>query len=460
MSDEPSKQTPTSLSQAPWATLWGWGRSIRSRARLWRPESTEELHAGLVETKQPLIPRGAGRAYGDAALCRGGIVADTSRLRRVIDFDPKQGLLTTEAGVLLSDVVARFLPQGWFLPVTPGTLQVSIGGAIAADVHGKNHHLDGGFCSHVSEIELATPSGSLTTRPGEPEFAATAGGMGLVGVVAKATVRLIPIETAYVAQETRRFEDLEHLIGYLFDTDKRFRYSVAWVDLSWRGKKFGRGIADQANHALAEDLKADQRASALKPPRSALFRAPELPIGLVNSFTIRAFNEAWYQKAPRQPKERISHFASFFWPLDWVADWNRLYGPNGFVQYQFVLPDGKEEELLRIANLIASSGSPSFLGVLKRFGPSSLGMISFPTAGWTLAVDFPWGKPRLARLLDGLDEMVASAGGRIYLAKDSRMKAHLIPAMYPRISEFRSIKEKLDPDLRLSSDLSRRLALT
>jgi len=248
MSDEPSKQTPTSLSQAPWATLWGWGRSIRSRARLWRPESTEELHAGLVETKQPLIPRGAGRAYGDAALCRGGIVADTSRLRRVIDFDPKQGLLTTEAGVLLSDVVARFLPQGWFLPVTPGTLQVSIGGAIAADVHGKNHHLDGGFCSHVSEIELATPSGSLTTRPGEPEFAATAGGMGLVGVVAKATVRLIPIETAYVAQETRRFEDLEHLIGYLFDTDKRFRYSVAWVDLSWRGKKVGPGTAAKPHH--------------------------------------------------------------------------------------------------------------------------------------------------------------------------------------------------------------------
>jgi decaprenylphospho-beta-D-ribofuranose 2-oxidase len=352
------------------------------------------------------------------------------------------------------------VPQGWFVPVTPGTRHVTIGGAIAADVHGKNHHRDGAFCLHVPSLRLLTPGGLRTIGPDrEPDlFWSTAGGMGLTGIVVDATVRLRPIETSRILVDTDRTPDLDSVLALMADTDDRYHYSVAWIDLVARGRSLGRSVLTRGEFAPADRLPACGDPLAFN-PRVRLVAPPIVPSSLLNTASIRAFNQAWYHHAPRQRRDELQTIGQFFHPLDSVAGWNRLYGRRGVLQWQPVVPFGAEKVLQGIVEDLSRSGCPSFLTVLKRFGPADRGPLSFPMPGWTLNVDIPAGGEELGPLLDDLDARVADAGGRVYLAKDSRMRPELVPVMYPRLDEWRAIQRAVDPEGVLCSDLARRLRL-
>jgi decaprenylphospho-beta-D-ribofuranose 2-oxidase len=408
-----------------------------------------------------MIARGLGRSYGDAAQCAGGVVIDTSAFDAIGPVDPQTGLVEVGGGVSIDALIRHVLPQGWFVPVTPGTRHVSIGGAIAADVHGKNHHVDGGFCSHVTEMKVVTPVGTQHVGPdADPElFWATAGGMGLTGVVAAATLRLIPVESSWMVVDSERFGDLDDAMAAMEATDARYRYSVAWVDCSERRGAPGRSVLTRGDHAPKAALGPGQ-ADAMVVPQPPRLRVPRpAPRRLVNRRTIRAFNEIWFRRSPRTELGSLQPLSSFFHPLDGVGDWNLLYGRAGFVQYQFAVGPQHGEMVRRTVRMTSEAGLPSSLAVLKRFGPGDPGPLSFPMEGWTLALDFPVGPDALPALLDRLDELVAAAGGRVYLAKDARLRPELFPAMYPRAAELTAVRRRVDPHGVLRSDQSRRLGI-
>ncbi|MEU9171773.1 FAD-binding oxidoreductase [Streptomyces sp. NPDC048420] len=478
----------------------GWGRTAPTAARQIRPRSYEEAVAAVRDCgARGGIPRGLGRAYGDAAQNAGGAVFDMTGLDRVHAIDADGGTVLCDAGVSLHRLMELLLPLGWFVPVTPGTRQVTVGGAISADVHGKNHHMSGSFSRHVLSFELLTADGEIrTVGRGTPLFDATTGGMGLTGIILTATVQLLPVETALMSVDTERARDLDDLMARLTATDHGYRYSVAWIDLLARGAGMGRAVLTRGNHAPLEALETAGAWRGLEPSdalralgpsgalrvlgpsgalkalgrgtrarrdplafRTSRFPAPpaHLPEGLLNRATVGLFNEFWYRKAPRARTGQLQRISTFFHPLDSVPHWNRIYGRGGFVQYQFVVGHGQEEALRRIVRRVSGHRCPSFLAVLKRFGDADPGWLSFPVPGWTLALDIPAGLPGLGGLLDVLDEEVATAGGRVYLAKDSRLRPELLAAMYPRLDDFRALRAELDPRGVFTSDLSRRLTL-
>ena len=463
--------------------LSGWGRTSPSATNVAAPQSVDMVSALLTSngpgtpspvtpsfrsrqsasSKNSVIARGLGRSYGDAAQCAGGTVVDTSGFDSVGVIDPVTGWVEVGGGTSLDALIRASLPLGWFIPVSPGTRQVTVGGAIAADVHGKNHHREGGFCSHVSSITLVTPLGVLTITPeNDPElFWATAGGMGLTGVIVKAAVRLTRVETAWVEVDTQRFNDLDSTMSAMEAMDHAYRYSVAWVDCSSHRGGLGRSILTRADHAPLSALGPTLNERPLAVARHFSKRVPITPPrSLVNSGTARVFNEAWFRKTPRRTCGALVPLTSFLHPLDGVANWNLLYGKRGFVQYQFVVAP-RHAELVRTAiSLIAHSGLSSVMAVLKRFGPGSPGPLSFPIEGWTLALDFPVGPVSLPSVLDELDELVAAVDGRVYLAKDARLRPELLAVMYPRLGELVTVRRRVDPHGVLESDLSRRLGLT
>ena len=446
-------------------TLTGWGRIAPSAAELAEPASAASA-AMLLNPAAPshgMIARGLGRSYNNAAQCGGGVVISTARLNRIIELDAVTGLATGEAGVSLEQLMVAGLPAGWFVPVSPGTRQVTLGGAIAADVHGKNHHVAGSFAMHVASFDLLLPGGEVrtVTRQADPSlFWATAGGMGLTGLIVRATVQLKRVATARVRVDTVRTADIDETMAVLAEHDRAYGYTVAWSDSLARGASLGRSVITSGDFAELADLPAAGREDAFAFRPGARLGVPAgFPPGLINRYTVAVANEAWYRKAPRHRRGELQTIGAFFHPLDGIRNWNRVYGPGGFRQYQYVVPFGQEAAVRQSFELIAGARAPSFVTVLKRFGEGDPGLLSFPMAGWTLALDFPARTPGLAGLLDRLDRLVVNAGGRVYLAKDSRVPADVLAQMYPRLEEFSKMRAAVDPEGILASDLSRRLGL-
>jgi len=378
-------------------------------------------------------------------------------VNRVLAMDADAGTVVAEAGLSLDSLMRQIVPFGWFVPVTPGTRFVTLGGALACDIHGKNHHRDGTFGAHVEWADLVTPEGSIRRidrRNDAALFDATTGGMGLTGIVMAVRLRLVPISGPFLSVTTQRFGNFDALIHGMLERDDEHKYAVAWVDCLSRGRAFGRGIGLWGDHTSLAPGQSKPYA-----PR-ALGRVPDIvPSGMLRATSARIFNAVWFRRAPARLTTRIESLASFFHPLDGVADWNRVYGSRGFVQYQFVVPHERIDALREVLARLAASETSSFLAVLKRFGAAGSGHLSFPIPGWTLAVDIPVGQPRLARFLDDLDALVCDAGGRIYLAKDARAHPEQLERMYPRLSEWRAVVKGVDPEHIMRSDLDRRLGL-
>jgi decaprenylphospho-beta-D-ribofuranose 2-oxidase len=452
-------------------SLTGWGRIAPTRAELAQP-ATVAGAARLLETparrvinhgaiSHGVIARGLGRSYNNAAQCDGGVVISTARLNRILDLDPSSGLASCEAGVSLEQLMVAGLPAGWFVPTSPGTRQVTVGGAIAADVHGKNHHVAGSFARHVRSVDLVLPGGELRTLTAESDpglFWATAGGMGLTGLIVRAVIQLKPVATSRVRVDTVRTADIDETMATLAEHDRVYGYTVAWSDSLARGARLGRSVVTSGDFAEPGDLPPGADPFAFRP--GARLGAPAwMPPGLINRYSVALANEAYYRKAPRSRQGELQTIGAFFHPLDAIRNWNRVYGPGGFRQYQYVVPFGQEAAVRRSFELVSRARAASFVTVLKRFGEGDPGLLSFPLPGWTLALDVPARTPGLDGLLASLDRLVVDAGGRVYLAKDSRVPAGTLAAMYPRLEEFRKLRAGIDPDQMLASDLSRRLEL-
>lgn len=443
--------------------LTGWGRTAPTRAVVSSVDGDDAVRAVLAtRSGRGVLARGLARSYGDAAQNAGGDVLDMTGASRVLHADLTTGLVDVEAGISLDELMNRFIPQGWFVPVTAGTRYVTVGGAIAADIHGKNHHVAGSFSSHVRRLDLMTSDGQVHRISPEDDpdlFWATAGGMGLTGVVLRARVQLKAIESSRCLVDTDRTPDLDSLMSLLSETDHLYEYSVAWIDCVAKGRRMGRSVVTRGRFARRDELPDKRRSDSLAYHGQVRLSVPDVfPPGLLNPATVAAFNELWYRKAPKVKRDQLQSIPTFFHPLDGVGAWNRVYGPRGFVQYQFTVPFGAEEAMREALERIAHSGTASFLAVLKRFGTGNPGMLSYPSPGWTLALDIPVQK-RLAALLDGLDALVVAAQGRIYLAKDSRVRPETFEAMYDRLADFRTLRRRVDPDGVFTSDLARRLAL-
>lgn len=430
----------------------GWGRTSPSAARPVQPSHLEELQE-FITSAQPrsLLARGMGRSYGDAAQLDSGYLIDLKAFDDV-QLDRSRGTVSVGAGVTLHELLRVLIPSGFFLPVIPGTRNVTLGGAIAADVHGKNHHQDGTFANHVEELWLVDGCGELRYLspygPDAPLFWATVAGMGLTGVVTKVTLRLLPISSALVRCTTSRYADLDSLMAAMVAADQQYRYCVAWVDCL---NPSGRGVLSCGDHP-------DGTGSLSYDPRP-LANAPRLPVGLLNRLTVRGFNSLWYHRSPALSSTTQQSIQAFFHPLDSVRHWNRIYGPSGFIQYQFAVPDCSADLIPRALAALRLAGAPSFLTVLKRLGPSNPAPLSFPLSGWTLAVDLPAGLSGLDRLLDQLDHDVLAAGGRLYLAKDSRQPPEMLRATYPHLSTWKQHQRELDPRGVFASDLAKRTGL-
>ncbi|MGH3321143.1 MAG: FAD-binding protein [Streptosporangiaceae bacterium] len=444
--------------------LTGWGRTAPTVASVARPRSTQEVAKLMAAAPgRGAIARGLGRSYGDAAQSAGGLVLDCTALAPNRAIDPESGVVTTSAGVSLDALLRELVPLGWFVPVTPGTRYVTVGGALAADIHGKNHHVDGSFGAAVLSFTLVTPGGEVrrvTPDDDRELFWATVGGMGLTGVVTEVTFRCVPVETSRMRVDIERARDLDHALEIMASSDDRYHYTVAWIDLLASGGSMGRSVLTRGDHARADELPPRARRDPFRyDPRPRLSAPPWAPPRLLNRLTVGAFNELWFRKAPEARRGEIQEIAAFFHPLDGIRRWNALYGPRGFVQYQCVVPFGEEQALRRIVERVSGSGIASFLAVLKRFGPGNQGMLSFPMSGWTLALDIPVGGAALPGLLTALDGEVLAAGGRVYLAKDAVLPAELLPRMYPELDRWRGVRRRVDPDGVLRSDLCRRLDL-
>jgi decaprenylphospho-beta-D-ribofuranose 2-oxidase len=418
-------------------------------------------YADLRPAGDTLIARGQGRSYGDASLNENGRVILTERIDRMLELDVKLGILRAEAGVTLADILQVIVKQGWFLPVTPGTKFVSLGGCVAADVHGKNHHHEGSFSDYVLGIELILADGTRKTcsvTENEDIFWATVGGMGLTGIIGEVTLQLIPVQTSQMMVTHRAAHNLEHLFQLLQDPALDDRYSVAWIDCLATGDQLGRGIAMFGHHASAAEFTSDKPlASKAKRIRSLPFNFPEWAL---NPLSISAFNKLYYYRESRKKSPFLTDYDSYFYPLDAIGKWNRMYGKHGFVQYQCVIPDKTAlAGMTALLNTLSASRRASFLAVLKRFGAQGKGLLSFPQAGYTLALDLPLHDKGLFSLLDKLDSIVLKYGGRVYLAKDARLSAESFVAMYPRYGEWLKIKKTIDPTNRFSSSLARRLGI-
>jgi decaprenylphospho-beta-D-ribofuranose 2-oxidase len=456
-------------SAAPDRPLCGWGRTAWSVARVTRPRSVEEVAETLAAAGSGgVIARGAGCSYGDAAQNAGGRVLDMTGWDRVLAIDPQTREVRAQPGATIGRLMSHLAAHGLTMPVVPGTRHVTLAGAIASDIHGKNHHRDGALARHVTSITLCTPAhGVLTLSPQRDGdlFYATLGGMGLTGVVVEATVRASELPSPWVGADIDRTDDLSATLDLMAAPERR-RYSVAWLDLLAEGRGFGRAVIERADPlpaaeapvpALASRRHASYPAPLLRP---ALARVPDaVPDGLLHPAGVRAFNALRWAVSPRRARDRPLPIVPYFFPLDVLGDWNRLYGSAGLIQYQYVIPEGEEVALERTFELMRLRRLPVFLAVFKRFGPAFGGPLSFPLEGWTLAIDVPAADAGVPATLRVLDEVVAACGGRVYLTKDCRMRPEMLRAMYPDLDAFHERRRRADPEGVMRSDLCRRVGL-
>lgn len=419
---------------------------------------TEEVKE-YISTQQGFIPRGNGRCYGDASLS--GKTISTLKYDKVLSFDTEKGIFECQSGLTLDKILEIIVPKGWFLPVTPGTKFITVGGAVASDVHGKNHHVDGSFSNHILEMDVMLADGNTITCSQSSYsdlFWATCGGMGLTGLITRVKFDLKKIETAYIKQKQVKAKNLEEVIR-LFDEYKHYTYSVAWIDCLKGGNSLGRSILILGEHAKTEDLPESKKNTPLVLKTKKQITFPfTLPSFVLNKFTVSAFNFLYYGKNFKKEIDNVVSYEPFFYPLDAILHWNRGYGKKGFVQYQFVLPLESKQGLIEIIKKISDHGLGSFLAVLKVFGKQD-DLISFPTEGYTLALDFPVRKG-LLEFLDELDQVVLKYGGRLYMSKDARMQPTILQAGYKRLPEFIDIVKKYNPENKIRSIQSDRLFLT
>ncbi len=434
------------------AVFAGWGRVARAEMNAARPERLGELaHVLSVAGPRGVIVHAGGRSYGDEALNAGGQAILTSRLDRLIDFDPASGLLVAEAGVTF-DVLRRvFLPRGFLTPVTPGTAFVTLGGAVANDVHGKNQDRVGNFGRHLAWLDLMLPSGEIRRlMPKERLFHATIGGLGLTGVVVTLALHMMRVPSRFVSLRERRVGNLDEFLDALEAVRGSAAYSVGWIDALAQGRHLGRGVVESADPAPPETNERYREARRRRLPI-------DLPGLALNPLSIGTFNALYWRRVPGRGRERRRSFDRFLYPLDAIADWNRLYGRRGFHQFQCLLPEASSRQALRaLLETCVGSRAASFLGVLKTMGQEGTGLLSFGGRGHTLALDFP-ARPGIDDLLVRLERLVLDHGGKIYLAKDARLSAAGFAAMYPRLPEFRAVLADVDPGGRMMSDLARRL---
>ncbi len=438
-----------------------WGKYPEVDAEVFEYNNTER-YIELVKANDQVIPRGMGRCYGDSALSKN--ILSTLKLNHLISFDAEKGILTCEAGVTFEEIIRLFIPKGWFMPVTPGTKFITVGGAIASDIHGKNHHAKGTFSDHVYWMEIITPSGAVVecSKSENAElFALTCGGMGLTGLITKACFQLQSVETSYIRQEAIKAKNLDDIMR-IFEDSGSWTNSVAWIDCLAKGKSLGKCIMTRGEFAKVSELKTTaQKNEPLKVHKDGkLFLPFDFPNFTINSLSVKAFNFLYYNKQFKSVQHSIVHYETFYYPLDGILHWNRIYGKNGFTQYQFVLPpETSREGLIAIIEKIGERKMGSFLTVLKLFGEQDENYIRFPKGGYTLAIDFKINK-KVWKFLDELDELVLKFGGRVYLTKDVRMNYDMLVKSYPQASAFIEKIKQLDPNFKFASVQSERIHMT
>ena len=438
--------------------LAGWGNYPVIESFTLSPRNEEDVRNDI--NIGPLVPRGLGRSYGDQAVNDGKYVAICTKLNHFLNFDEKEGILECEAGVSLEEIISVFGPKGWLPMICPGTKFVTIGGAIANDIHGKAHHIDGSFVNCVISFTILLADGT-TLEASRTEnsdlFWANFGGLGLLGVILKAKLKLRKIETTYFRQKSVVIKNLDHMLEALDKYDHEYNYSVAWIDAMAKGKKLGGGVLTLGNAAKLDELPAKLKENPLKIHSTGKLAVPFfLPSFVLNGLTVRLLNRviAFVQNSPKD----FVHYEKFFFPLDAINNWNKGYGKRGFIQYQFVIPeDNGKQHLTEILEMIAESGCTPFLNVFKRMGDGQ-GILSFPFKGYTLAIDFPVTKSLLT-FTPKLDAKVLAAGGRLYLGKDALLQEGMFKAMYPQYEQWLAIKRKYDPEEKFSSNISRRIGL-
>jgi decaprenylphospho-beta-D-ribofuranose 2-oxidase len=439
------------------ALLSGWGRNHPTRARVLRPADRGEL-AELLRFAPTggAIPRGAGRSYGDPAQNEGGAVLDMTALGGV-RIDRARGEVRAGAGTTFAAVLDELAAQGLTLAVVPGTRHLTVGGGIAADVHGKNHHAAGSMAGQLYSFELVTPDGTVREVSHESDaelFAATTGGMGLTGAITAATLRAVPLREPFAIADIDRADSIEEAMALM--DGRSHTHAIAWLDLLAGGGRFARAVVTRSHEG---DRNAPPSSLGLS-SRAGLRVPPGAPGGLMRGATIRTFNAALWHRSPRRERDRPIGVSEQLFPLDRVADWNRLYGRRGLVQYQFAVPRGEEWVMRCVLEMLRARHVPMFLAALKRFGAPSGGLLSFPLDGWTLALDIPARSHGVGEALHAADQIVATAGGRVYLAKDGRIDGEMLAAMYPQLAGFRAVRERVDPAGTLRSDMARRLGLS
>lgn len=434
-------------------TLTGWGRARKADARVAAPRDDSEVSEALG-AGGPLLAYGNGRSYGDAPLLDGGRAVSTANLDRVVSFDETTGDIVCESGVIFRQLLRDYLPRGWRVPVTPGTAFATLGGAVAQDVHGKNHDRRGSFGDHVAWLDLMVASGEVVrvSASRTPDlFAATVGGIGLTGIILRVAFRMDSVPSAFMRVREERISGLEAYLAAFAAQRDRAAYSVGWIDGVARGASMGRGVLETAE--VAEE-------GGFRGPSERAVRVPmDLPGIALNTCSIRAFNEIYFRRIPRAGRTRTAHVEKFFYPLDAVRDWNRIYGRRGFYQFQCVLPDAEAERgMQRLLETVSAARRASFLAVLKTLGGEGRGYLSFPMRGYTLALDFPRGSG-VEELMHRLERITLDHGGRIYLAKDANLSAEGFRRMYPKLDRFAEVLAQWDPEARFRSDMAHRLCI-